>query len=477
MDECALYSMFEDPAKVQRALEICNGDAEIAMELLLSDTIDMDQTDSSGPGPGGVEGGGKQSRAASNPRPPPVTPPPPAPSPSSSSSSSSQRSKKKTDGCWGGKERDRAESIGERESRESRSRGNSEGTVTPATPTEDPSAFPELAATLPHPSSSSVQLKKPLYMKPAKEAFHHPKVVGGLTHGATPSASLDLDLKALLEVLGLNQADCLDADTRDYLVDVSASMGEDEAEALGLLQQFIPDLSEPSAAAIILAHLQTLAAAKKELQEAARLLETSKAPSTKASQKMDAVLFEIHQGHLRAKDPVCTDAVCTRNVGLILEEINENHPEIMIYANESIIEFVYMHVAKRNLRETLAYLLGNCSSDEGKEEMERRIEAHKRSEEEEEERKKINTRLVVEKFDEVEVRPKYDSRGNPIQPKKNLVMFQDKALSDTKTRYREGVAVVHNGAKYIVEKNPADDYDGGSRGKVKSKGKRGPGWV
>ena len=29
----------------------------------------------------------------------------------------------------------------------------------------------------------------------------------------------------------------------------------------------------------------------------------------------------------------------------------------------------------------------------------------------------------------------------------------------------------------IVEKNPSDDYDGGSRGRVKTKGKRGPGWV
>jgi hypothetical protein len=29
----------------------------------------------------------------------------------------------------------------------------------------------------------------------------------------------------------------------------------------------------------------------------------------------------------------------------------------------------------------------------------------------------------------------------------------------------------------IIIKNPSDDYDGGSRGRVKTKGKRGPGWV
>ena len=46
-----------------------------------------------------------------------------------------------------------------------------------------------------------------------------------------------------------------------------------------------------------------------------------------------------------------------------------------------------------------------------------------------------------------------------------------------KVRFRDGERVAYRGEKYIVEKNPADDYDGGSRGKVKTKGKRGPGWV
>jgi hypothetical protein len=29
----------------------------------------------------------------------------------------------------------------------------------------------------------------------------------------------------------------------------------------------------------------------------------------------------------------------------------------------------------------------------------------------------------------------------------------------------------------IIEKDPKDDYDGGSRGRIKTKGKRGPGFV
>jgi hypothetical protein len=43
-----------------------------------------------------------------------------------------------------------------------------------------------------------------------------------------------------------------------------------------------------------------------------------------------------------------------------------------------------------------------------------------------------------------------------------------------KLRYRDGVVVSSKGEKYIIEKPP--EWDGGSRGKVKSKGKRGVGW-
>ena len=45
-----------------------------------------------------------------------------------------------------------------------------------------------------------------------------------------------------------------------------------------------------------------------------------------------------------------------------------------------------------------------------------------------------------------------------------------------KVRYLEGVPVHTGGAKYVVQK-VAEEWDGGSRGRVKTKGKRGPGWT
>ena len=46
-----------------------------------------------------------------------------------------------------------------------------------------------------------------------------------------------------------------------------------------------------------------------------------------------------------------------------------------------------------------------------------------------------------------------------------------------KIRYRDGEIVARKGEKFITIDNPNDEYDGGSRGKVKLKGKRGVGWV
>ena len=43
-------------------------------------------------------------------------------------------------------------------------------------------------------------------------------------------------------------------------------------------------------------------------------------------------------------------------------------------------------------------------------------------------------------------------------------------------RYRDGVKVTSKGEKYVVE-NLAKEWDGGSKGKVYTKGKRGKGYT
>lgn len=79
---------------------------------------------------------------------------------------------------------------------------------------------------------------------------------------------------------------------------------------------------------------------------------------------------------------------------------------------------------------------------------------------------------LVDKFGEVEVRAKYDSKGKEIKSS-NFVLFVPNSKAESKVRYRDGVVVSHGGEKYIVEKQP--EYDSGCRGRVKPKGKRGAG--
>jgi hypothetical protein len=83
-----------------------------------------------------------------------------------------------------------------------------------------------------------------------------------------------------------------------------------------------------------------------------------------------------------------------------------------------------------------------------------------------------NKRTIVDKFDLKESLPEFDAKGNPMPGAKALI-FVHKAGSQV--RYRDSMAVTNRGDKYIVEQQM--EYDGGSRGRVMPKGKRGPGWV
>ena len=44
------------------------------------------------------------------------------------------------------------------------------------------------------------------------------------------------------------------------------------------------------------------------------------------------------------------------------------------------------------------------------------------------------------------------------------------------TRYLDGQVVAYKGERKVTVSQP-EEWDGGSRGRVKTKGKRGPGWV
>lgn len=65
------------------------------------------------------------------------------------------------------------------------------------------------------------------------------------------------------------------------------------------------------------------------------------------------------------------------------------------------------------------------------------------------------------------------SQGIPGAPKR--VMDRKERSRAPQVRYRDGQPVTSRGEKFVIE-TVGDEWDGGSRGKVYTKGKRGPGY-
>lgn len=97
-----------------------------------------------------------------------------------------------------------------------------------------------------------------------------------------------------------------------------------------------------------------------------------------------------------------------------------------------------------------------------------RQEQLQRDAEEAARQEKINRKKLLEK---------YHLQAVPISAQTHIpTQSRQGTKSKNQVRYREGVAVTAKGEKYVLEK-VGQDWDGGSTGKVVTKGKRGKGFV
>jgi len=303
------------------------------------------------------------------------------------------------------------------------------------------------------------------------------------------------ELLSVLEAHGVpREGSLLDCEVVDYLLELvrgAEEEGEGGLDCGALLQQYVPELCDDDSEAAAAA----LAAAVEKAMELARARSASKREesaearrqsASRAGLQYSALIDEILEtsaaggggaggGGVKA---AAQEAQVNAAVVAILAQLKEEHPDLVTHASEPLVRFAYLHHASRNVDETVQFLKKRCDCEEGFARLEAQREAHERRALEEEERKRAAMKSVVDRFEDVEVLPKYDSKGVALdKKKKELVVFLDKAYTDGKhTRFRDNVAVSSTGEKFITIKNPADDYDGGSRGKVKSKGKRGKGW-
>mmetsp|Transcript_7136 Transcript_7136/g.12295 ORF Transcript_7136/g.12295 Transcript_7136/m.12295 type:complete len:300 (+) Transcript_7136:133-1032(+) len=80
---------------------------------------------------------------------------------------------------------------------------------------------------------------------------------------------------------------------------------------------------------------------------------------------------------------------------------------------------------------------------------------------------------VLDRFDMLAIKMA-DTSSRKAQPQLNVLGGAQQA---SKVRYREGQVVASRGEKFVIEKSGLPEWDGGSTGKVKTKGKRGKGFA
>ncbi|GMI25337.1 hypothetical protein TrRE_jg12560 [Triparma retinervis] len=94
----------------------------------------------------------------------------------------------------------------------------------------------------------------------------------------------------------------------------------------------------------------------------------------------------------------------------------------------------------------------------------------------------VTKKLIMSRFDDesyaVGSNNNNNNNANNAKAKKEARRNskKEKSKSDSGVRFRDGVVVSNKGGKFITEEIKPD-WDGGSRGRVKSKGKRGVGWT
>lgn len=152
--------------------------------------------------------------------------------------------------------------------------------------------------------------------------------------------------------------------------------------------------------------------------------------------------------------------------------------------DSDIIEYVYNIISNRNINEA-GRTLGACFENpeetsklrESMDEYDARVIEEQKLEAKQ--RAVMNGR-VLQAFGEKIVLPKYDEKtGKEIKRSSVDGILMNVGMTDKnpcKIRYRDNSIATTKGEKVIIIKREIDSYDGGSRGIVKSKGKRGKGF-
>ncbi|OQR99752.1 hypothetical protein ACHHYP_20186 [Achlya hypogyna] len=140
----------------------------------------------------------------------------------------------------------------------------------------------------------------------------------------------------------------------------------------------------------------------------------------------------------------------------MLQRLKELAPQLSLRA----VETVYCEMFARNLDRAAEYLVTHYG--DGDEEKYLSLATVQATD--------VRDKILT-KYSDEEIRGPVDPKAKPAKVKVKIKPEPKQGL----VRYLESKVVTTNGQKYVEEKQEV--YDGGSRGRVKTKGKRGKGWA
>lgn len=160
-----------------------------------------------------------------------------------------------------------------------------------------------------------------------------------------------------------------------------------------------------------------------------------------------------------------------------LQEGVETLSAVFPTVSSRAITFVLREEASGDVDAAIEYLLMQSDSDFTA--LESRALAREKQRAEEARDIAAQKKFVLDKYEYKPDLPKYNEKGEltvkPIKPNVFITANPELGGGQPKRRYRDSQVVTQRGEKFIVEKR--EEYDGGSRGRVMPKGKRGPGWI
>eukprot|EP00903_Cladosiphon_okamuranus_P007987 g7708.t1 len=261
----------------------------------------------------------------------------------------------------------------------------------------------------------------------------------------------------------------LDKAVADYMIQL-ASDGGTEEEVWSVMEGAYPELEDSP---------ESKGAFSKVFVQLKQPSPPEPSPATSTAERAE--------GAIPVGLAVAAERAGTRKDGADVDFLREMVPHV----SDRGLRYVLHHVAKGDRQTAASYLADRCtggSSSASLRGLEAHAEAWERKElgdarkaEEAERRAQEARRRDKEERDELkgkivgryadEVKPLLQSEGGTVK-----VVVPSLTEKKKTTRYRDGKVVTTTGAKVIVE-DVKPEWDGGSRGKVKTKGKRGKGFV